>query len=363
MAKKNNNLNDFFNSIGANPDGATDLTDAAMKIFGGKDGMPDLSDLSKFAGTGAMGNPTDMLKSLEGILKQMPDVRAMDAKDVGDRTKDDASIIRNIFKDMPGLSEFVDKLTDDQINAGPGALFDLMEKKKKKAAKKAKKAGVSDEALKGAEDASKEVLDLFLDMAGKLIDEMDKVEKDHGIDTSGAAAARAANADESTKIKRSPLTAMVIGLILEMGGNPTDHVKQLNKIVKNPASLKIRTAKILKKITRGNPAFLNTYAYLCSADFQMENITKALAKDKYFQEKREAAEKSPSDHSHPQKDWKPGSAAKKVAKIKAKFKSGKRTPAETTDALIALTDSAGRNPLALLEILSTLSKDLPGDLK
>ena len=346
--KKNENLANLFAALGAKVELPTDMSSK-------KDGMPDLSDLSKFAGTGAMGNPEDMLKSLTGMLKMLPDGR-----------KTDANIIRNIFKDMPGLSEFVDKLSDDDINAGPQALFNLMEKKKKKAAKKARKAGATDETIKAAEDAASEDLDMFIKFAESLIDSMTEFEKDHGIDTS-TTAAKKDKGNESTKIKRSPLTAMVIGLILEMGGNPTDHTKQLNKIVENPEELEKRTAKILKKVTRGNPAFLNTYAYLCSANFKLSKVTEALAKDKMYQDQRKDAESKTTHQEDPQPnpaqdiaDWKPGKATKQVAKIKKGFTSGKRTPTETTDALKNLTDKAGRNPMVLLEILSALSKDVPG---
>jgi len=373
MAKKNNGLAGLFAAMGAgttNPNDLAKMAQDAMKdmpgMNTGKSTMKDFDPVDMYGIDGLakmMGNPDEMIKSLSGILGQMPDVQAMDKKDVKDRTTDDAAVIRNIFKDIPGLNKFVGKLTDEQINAGPQALFDLMEKKKKKAARKARKNGASDETIQNAETAANSAASMFMEMATKMVDEMDKVEKDHGIDTSAAAV----NKSAGVKIEITPLTRLVINLIQEMGGNPADYARQLNKIAKDPTSLEKRSAKILKSVTRGNPSFLNTYAYLCSTNFSMSNIGEALKKDKFYQEQSETAQQAQQTHQtqsqsqrpNPMQGWKPGQAAKKIAKIKAKFKSGKRTATETTDALKELTDKAGNNPLALLEILATLSQDLP----
>lgn len=357
MKKNNNPLADLFASLGTGAEMPKELADQLKKMHSdmgsNKSEIPGLDGLNMESLL--KGNPAEMMSGLADILNT---VKKIDKKDVADRSGDDASTIRAIFKDIPEINKLISKLSDEEINAGPSALMELMHKKHKKAVKKAKAAGID------VSDMVNPAVD-FMKFATKLVDDMDAFEKDHGIDTSKPKEAKEEN-EKYSKIKRSPLAGMVIGLIVEMGGDPLDHIKQLNKITEDPSSLHKRAAKILTKVTRGKIEFLNTYAYLCSPDFHMSKLTEAIAKDKQNHVNRqaeEAAKVESKSTDHQGSDWKAGKAAKKIAKIKKQFKSGERTPAETIDAMIALTESAGSDLPALIEILNALVDEIPTSKK
>lgn len=364
--QKNNSLQDFFEAmneevmneeamkVNKTSKRQTVLDEAMEEII--TDMFPAFPKLDLF---GTLNNKEDMLKLLTEVIK-------IDAKEVADRTPVDASIIRNIFKDVPGISELMDKLTDDEINLGPISLCKLMEKKKKKdvkkAAKKAKKAAKKADVIED-EIISTETVNLFMKAATKLFYDIEKakkakkVEKVEKEETLDQTTTKIESNEEPQHISCSPLTAVVISLIIGLGGNPAQYMKQLNEIMQDHTSLQVLTIEILKQVTRDNPVFLNTYAYLCSVNFKMENITVAIMKDQALQEKKEPSKKSDL------MDWEPGKATAKIARIKKKFQSGKRTTTETIESLLRLTEDANNNPLILIEILIALSsKDLPKEI-